>query len=209
MITKNEELIVKLTFSIGTVAIAIYDFKTGVSLDSVLSFLKDFAPLFISFWIFIIVESMRNDKSHDKAAKRALEKISLKYGDYLKQLKDKDNDLYVATKDTEQAPFISYKMLSECFLEVRISYRTLKNFGYPIGPKDADKETKLNNVRQLVKKEAFQYLDAKGIRFKDGKNIQSEDIAFQIEFINPAGYEQTIVETVETIIAVLKSRRED
>jgi hypothetical protein len=94
--------------------------------------------------------------------------------------------------------------LAKGFLEIRISYGTLANFGYTISPKDTDNDTKIANVAKIVKDKIKKTLQSEGVGFDPIENTKT----FQIKFNTTEKYESIIVTVVEKVIELLEDNRE-
>jgi hypothetical protein len=207
MHTKKEEIIVYTIGIIGVIAILFYNLKSGVSLDSILLIFKDLSPLFITIMIFYIVEGLGSPK-YEKAANRAIKKIRQKYNTVFSEDSTK-NDSEKAEEclffSSPKTSFIPLYPLKQGILEIRISFGTIENFEKTISRQAPDKEDRITNKKNEVKKKVIELLQLSGAKFKV---VEKESAAVQIEFLSSTGYERIIENIVGETIALLQEKRE-
>jgi hypothetical protein len=205
MHTRKEEILVYTIGAIGTLAILVFNLKTGFSADSLWVILKDLAPLFVSLMIFYMLNGLFfRSSDFKKVANRVTEKIRNRYEnifaeDTVKSEKENAEECLFFAKP--QTSFIPLQELRQGILEVRISYGTLANFE-TISPKDtAENEIRIANKKSLVKSKTIETLQIVGAKFMV---LDSKDTAVKIQFLQQSNYERILENAINDIIISLK-----
>jgi len=205
MHTRKEEIFVYAIGVIGTLAILVFNLKTGFSTDSLLVILKDLSPLLISLMIFYALNGLFfRSSDFEKVANRVIEKIRRRYEnvldkDIVKSEKEKAEKCLFFAKP--QTSFIPLQELKQGLLEIRVSYGTLANFE-TISPKDtAENEIRIANKRSLVKNKTIETLQIVGAKFNV---LDSKDTAVRVQFMPQSNYERILENVINDIITLLK-----
>jgi len=199
MHTRKDEILVYIFGAIGFLAILILNFKSGFSIDSILTILKDLSPLVVSILIF---KGLFHKPNFKKAANRAIEIVLQKYkGVFAEKTfrgeKGVNEWLFFAKRQTA---FIPLKELREGTLEIRVSFGTLDIFK-AISPNDPEKDAKVAEKKRLVKSKTIETLQASGAKFI---LKESDDLAVRIKFEDKSRYDEIIVKVIDVVIALLK-----